>query len=509
MILFHAVSIYQILICMLLRKNKFREKQAICVLPDFIVQKLPGYKELERKQIFNKVLLYPYEKLRQYPYNMETIGRIGDELYKENISIPLESYEEIFCAATHFAFASYLVSKGIRFNYIEDAAGVFLEIDRFREGQKLIDSAMYTVTERNGLYDGRSACIKKIYADVPSYLALTEHRIVRCNVMDELDKLPQDEFECIKAFFGIENVNIPSPALSVLFLASSAATLGLLTIEEQIKINILTIDYFSQQSNLVLKPHPNDMLYYKSIFPDAVVLPRVFPLELLKDFMLRTDAHIIAIGSTITKNMGTADVIEFDDDYLLGGFNKLHQYWGIKEIYLSLMENAEYDFFLIGDKQCIFSNWRIKVFRLDELTKRNRTSFVVIGQEEIDFETIASLLRDQNAIVVLDEAYEYLPDIVHETSCNIASKKVKISTDSWGVPKYENIYILSMEESVLECVNKLCNKKHLKYMDGEVVMEPLTEKDMEIAVLEGILEATERRLKRVLKENMELKEAKR
>ena len=57
MVLYHAVSSYQLLEVMLHRIAFHEKEKAILILPDFITGKYPQYKKL--KQFFDTVYLFP------------------------------------------------------------------------------------------------------------------------------------------------------------------------------------------------------------------------------------------------------------------------------------------------------------------------------------------------------------------------------------------------------------------------------------------------------------------
>ena len=53
MILYHAISTFQLLECIVHHLRYTADKQAILVLPDFIVNKFPHYKKLQKMKDIN------------------------------------------------------------------------------------------------------------------------------------------------------------------------------------------------------------------------------------------------------------------------------------------------------------------------------------------------------------------------------------------------------------------------------------------------------------------------
>lgn len=60
MVLYHAVSSYQLLEVMLHRKLVHSQERAVLLLPDFITEKYPWYRKLASCRFFDEVYLFPY-----------------------------------------------------------------------------------------------------------------------------------------------------------------------------------------------------------------------------------------------------------------------------------------------------------------------------------------------------------------------------------------------------------------------------------------------------------------
>ena len=84
----------------------------------------------------------------------------------------------------------------------------------------------------------------------------------------------------------------------VLLLTQQFANLGQLTFSEQILIYQTLFDYFLENRKVLIKPHPDDILYYHRLFPEAEILREVFPAELLPMAFDRLPESICTISST-------------------------------------------------------------------------------------------------------------------------------------------------------------------------------------------------------------------
>lgn len=502
MILYHAISTYQLMLCICLKLNEARSEKGVCILPDFIVKKFPQYKMLERYGIFHKVVLFPYAGPR--PSSMETIRQIGDKVYKKVLPYSLEEFDQIYCASTQFWFAAYLVEKKISFHYIEDGSEVFYRrLETYKEEMKRMNSSTFYLADGLGLLDGSCPLIDKIYADCPEGYAWENPRMIRCNLVTELRRLSQADIYMIKKFFGVEEIEIPHPSNSLLFLTGMWANVNFLTLKDQEYMEAITVDYFSRRPELVIKPHPDDILNKQHLFPDATVLPRAFPIELLLDYMESRNAHVMSVSSSAMNNFSTDDKILFTMEYGSGGFRVVHRYYAVKKLFEHVSALSPFTFVMQGGEACIFRNFGVEVS-----TDLDGTSvpFVFVGSRDVPWDKIKNALQKPNAVLVLDEMHGNLWDLLQDWDGCLWKRCLDIRGDSGEPRREESIYILATGNSWPEEIRNFHYEKHLKYAKETVRVEPLSEQDLEIAMLKGILEATECRLKLALQENEELRE---
>lgn len=60
MILYQALSSYQILECIVHRQVYYREEKCILILGTYITERMPRYRELETKKLFDEVYLFRF-----------------------------------------------------------------------------------------------------------------------------------------------------------------------------------------------------------------------------------------------------------------------------------------------------------------------------------------------------------------------------------------------------------------------------------------------------------------
>ena len=80
MILYQALSSYQILECIVHRQVYHREEKCILILGTYITERMPRYRELETKKLFDEVYLFRFGGYRGS--EEEIIREVGEELRK-------------------------------------------------------------------------------------------------------------------------------------------------------------------------------------------------------------------------------------------------------------------------------------------------------------------------------------------------------------------------------------------------------------------------------------------
>ena len=122
LVLYHAVSSYQLLEVMLHRMIFHKKDRAVLILPDFIVSKYPQYKKLETEKFFHEVYLFPYLFI---PHREEDlILKDVTQYYHQMIPYSITDFSNIYVAGAHFYFSLYLIKNQIPFFFFEDAAGI-------------------------------------------------------------------------------------------------------------------------------------------------------------------------------------------------------------------------------------------------------------------------------------------------------------------------------------------------------------------------------------------------
>lgn len=472
--IFHAITIYQLLVCITINKN-LEYKESLCILPSFIKSKFPQYFLLKVYKFFDHVLLHDTTNYQS----------LYENLIKED--------DEIYCAGTQFPFARTLVNNEREFYYLEEAPYTFYNNIAFQEHLRSIDYDSYVTSMKLGLLDASSCYIKKIFAEYPNNCDITDKRIIRYDLLEKIGCLNKDDYINILKIFGVkENVNIQTDD-TLIFFTQHFSNLKMLSYLEEIDIVTLTIDYFYNKSRLIIKQHPDDNINYNSIFYDAVFLPSLCPMELFNNIVTDEKITTMTINSHAIDCMHTADKIIFNNEYIENDYRKIHKYYAISEMCKSIQSTDMTSIVSIDGNKKIFENFGIKC---NDNNDANDASIVIVDSNIQKF----NISKYSGKIIMFTEAYPIIWDFLHYSKdIKLLVREIKIiSKDNININK---IYILVYNNSFYDKLKTIEYHKVLKYRKEEVYMKVMDEKDLRIAILEGVIEVTENKLLDVMKEN--------
>ena len=295
MVLYHAVSSYQLLEVMLHRIAFHEKEKAILILPDFITGKYPQYKKL--KQFFYTVYLFPYLRI---PHRGERqIVQDVIRHYQRIIPYGLQEFREIYIAGAHFYFTLYLLEKGIPFTFFEDAAGMLSRPQELAAALSKKYPVHGEIAQKYGLFDGTNPYIRRIIC-LKRAQTCPDERWEDFSVEDHLRRVSKGKRRAIIHFFLKRAIGTRADAI---LLTQQYANLGMMSEAEQKRLYERLRDGPLRGIRLVIKPHPDDTLDYGEIFPDAEIIRKTFPSELLPYVFRKKPEVVYTFDSTGCENL--------------------------------------------------------------------------------------------------------------------------------------------------------------------------------------------------------------
>lgn len=505
MILYQALSAYQILECMVHRQMYYRDRKCVLILGDYIKERMPRYFELETKRFFNEVYLFRFGGYRGS--EEEIIRQVGEELAR---SIPYrpQDFERILIAGIHTYLQVYLLSEGISFEMFEDGSGALSRPWVLAQIHQKSAPGRYALIEKYGLYDHTSPLITKKYCDMaaqePGFL---DPRAEDFQVMEEFHRLPGRQQEEIRRIFQVPRLSGRED--EVLLLTQQFASLGQLTFDGQIDIYRHLFDYYLEGRRVRIKPHPDDILYYSLLFPEAELIEGNFPSELLPLAFDRLPGTVCTVSSTgvnqirrffdrqILFNPEYEESYQHDALYCMALCLALHL--GMEGILTEGVNLAQ----LRNMARCMGEPW--DALDIQEYRGAKTCAFLLLRGDQIPRDMLGERPLGEEAsgpVLWLNEKGRYR---MYDPGSRERFFQLQPIVIREGEARH-TMYFYSERSEVNRMAEEFSEERELPHQGKTLSVERMTEEELRICMLEGILAATERRLLEYIETEKELRE---
>lgn len=334
MILYIGASLYHILCFSIHKMIHHPEEDAVLVIGDNIFSK-SGMAELKRdldeSKIFTKTVILKFiegayvnpvklteesdeAQIRQYiECNEQWV-----EQWLNDRKLDLSEMTEINSAIDHRHLGMYVLSKGFLYQYFEDGNGLLSREDVQLNFHKKAQYASYAVTKYLKALGG-SLVVTKKYANASAQLpGFYDEKMEDFNVIRLFETLDPEKQEILLHMFHGKKLDLKEKETPVLYLTRYVRYLQNPTMENHHYISSMILDLFAGNHPVIIKPHPRDFSgQYRRWFPDAEVLEKHFPSELLP-FLYDGKFHkIITVGSTAADGLKeeTEEIIKLDVEF--------------------------------------------------------------------------------------------------------------------------------------------------------------------------------------------------
>ena len=502
MVLFHIVTTYHLLCALLYSRKEDEETVALC--SKWLLEKFPNEKKFGK--LFGKVIFADFN------YRFSHSERATNHYFLKLIGNP-KRYSKIFVWGAQFSFGFFLDSLQIPFYYCEEAAGMISRPDVLRSIEKKdkLKSKFWIQCDEYGAYDGTGKNVIKKICNVAAQEQgfKVDEKVVDFNVVSELKNLPFNERKQILDFFN------PPRGLHVhenatLLLTQHLSNLGITSFEGQILLYQMAVDYFFEDDYLVIKPHPDDLIYYSQLFPGAQIIRERFPSEFLPFIFDNQLNSVATISSTAIYNLrgNYPKIFELDTRYE-------HDYIMTHRYYAAIRIAQE----LSLDMICYRSN-ELLAQRLSEtlsgyaprvssIEPNCMHSMLLIDDVSVDGEAgrdkVLDLLEEMEesscAVFINSKSdycwYNYHKREIWQNMVPIVLTKVANGTqgeDFYASLNDEVIYVYAKNKELLKMAKETYINKCLSHTGITIASAKLDSQEEKIKMLEGILAATERRL---------------
>lgn len=295
MVLYHASTNYHLLSCIVHRLAYNPNDEAELLLLEHIRplnERDEFFKKLESFHFFDRVRKVPTQSFKlsnglaldensseqDIKKVINNVSRAFENWFREDIN----QYREIYVCSDISPFGIYLNNSGIAYNYMEDASGMLSEGQRYLSITKGNNKTNFIMNQYLGC-SGRSENVKARLGDMKHQSKdFHDEKAVDFSIYDSIKNIIPDRIDDLLGFFGDKNGRADVKEKSCLLLTQDLNTLKIKDLDLQELILTTIVDYVAPDYQLIVKPHPKDRWQnYRRIFPDAVILERVEPSELL------------------------------------------------------------------------------------------------------------------------------------------------------------------------------------------------------------------------------------
>ncbi len=517
MVLYHTITVYQLLCAIIHKQLHHREEESLLLFPKTNIEKLPQYQELIDRGFFSDICFIPNEMLR----TTERMKKEDIEAYNKLLPYSIGEYSNIYVGGLHYKFAIYLIKKDIRFSAFEEAAGIASRPEILRSIIMGINTMNVDIIDEYQLIDMRNEHITKVYCNMSAQAeGYMDSRAEDFDIISLFSLIDEQMLSQLKELFRCPSVKCDSEIKSALVLTQHFANLRILTFENQITIYQYLFDYFLEGYKLFIKTHPSDIMYYDYLFPQACIIRDNFPSEFVPYVFDNLPQMVATLTSTSINHLKGffTEIISFDTE-IERAFSYLHSYYFAMRI-ISYLGKTQYS--TVGTFDTIINNFEQHNNVFANLTHANYSqastdlSTLLIDKicqedegyihnriQELDNDEVLIFLNSDSSFSFIDienkEAYmEHIVTITIE-------KKSNRNDEVYSDLSQEVIYIMTKNKECRRMIYAFDEKKELNNSGLSLSVKVPRDEQMRIKVLEGILEATEKRLEKYIGAFEELK----
>ena len=517
--LYHATTVYQFLniVALMQKSNSFGED--IIIFAPWMEKKFKSSKPL--KQLFKKYHYYDASLFNVHHGKLEEAINKNISSFLSHNHIKLNSFDEIAVGGVQYNFGIYLCNNGIPFSAIEESCGIYSHPEVVYN----IDKNIPTVGERAdvasnlGIYDFSNEFITKVYCDADSQMeGFQSEKISDLKVLQVLNSLDEEKIALILELFGISS-KIKLQNDGVFLLTQQFANLNIMDFKNQILIYQLFSDFFLENKAVFIKPHPDDVCYYSQILKNTTVVREKFPSELTPFVFEDLPKTIATISSTGINSLRCLfeDEISLDFQYEKGFKNTLKYYSGLKLVSGLNLKKCK---LVASDVKLAFLINKTYQLGIDlEITNGNEikeyepnTAIIIDACLHSDnyIKELLDLNFDLYIFINSDNSLSFyrfeLKQEFEELYPIVIEKTKTRSEDNYLDYENEVLYAYSSNKETYKAMKNIVIEKELENTGARFDVQSLTDEQLEIERLKGILAATEKRLLYYINKVKELEE---
>lgn len=285
------------------------------------------------------VIVYSYVSIDKDWSNYKKSHPFSVLSYKAKLSniieatFNIEAYDSVFKTSDIYVFndgspfVAYLMLRYRKnhFTLIEDGEAIYT---------KLRIDTRYFLKKLSGypLSFGHSSIINTIEVRFPERLASGVRKKAKVLPFEEIkNQLSDNQKSDLLSFFNVEQVNCVDERPSLLLLTQPLSEDGI--VDESYKINLYKeiLTEYIDDYQIIIKAHPRELTNYSNFLPNAILLSRDSPVELLSFFDFKL-TKAITLFSTSIHSIPAHEKVFLGLDYDFKVKQSWMRYMGVKNV---------------------------------------------------------------------------------------------------------------------------------------------------------------------------------
>lgn len=510
MILYHGSTAYHILYSIVHKLYYHYEDKAVLMITEYMKPKeeLSIFVErIKECNWFERIEIVPeasFGKITGKKLNEKsTASEINDvvnkmcELVENWYPQGFSQFDEIYLAADQWSVGTYLLKNHIPYYYMEDASGMLGEEERYLKLLRDTNLHNYIICQyMRGA--GRSSIVVKKLCDMDNQPdGFFDEKAVDYSIYKTLTNLDSGRRKEVIRLYEGEILPLASKKKTMLFLAQYYKNLEIRSISMQKKMTYLLLDYFGNEYDLIVKPHPKDCyIPYEAMFPECRVIKRSVPSELLPFMINGTLDLVLTPNSTSIGGLrySCKQMMSFGSEIEVY-YERLHIYYVAACVIKTIGRDCNVFGFCVN--QQFLDNFYILLGMGQQEKKQMGSAIFIDGGKNLtlpDETTAESSFTSEDTILFLEfeNRYTFLtyPWIEKENLLEIC---INISEPDYPVRK-KSIWLYTKDKAVRKEVEQMEETKNLKA--SGITLHASAREVTENQILKGKIKALEYALKK-------------
>ena len=303
-----VITVYSFFLYLLL--NGYNKKDIFIFTDLFPKEVSKNVKHIQIPQIYftDGAKMAPLNSIRGIIDNIVGYSKYFYAYIKLRILLFIKTYNKEVTVYGHAHIPlAYIFYENENSNIIEDGLSNYtIDISETHKINPIIDKILhifgiYFLKNTEGF--GSHKNIKNVYLTKKHDHPLIKDKVKIIDMKDSWKNLTENEKNEILSIFNINQEMFNFEGKTLLILTQPLSQENHMTLEKELNIYREMISKFKDHQ-IIIKPHPRDDKNYEKIFPNAIIIEKTFPIEILT---------VIGVKPTVVGSIISNSLLNFEE----------------------------------------------------------------------------------------------------------------------------------------------------------------------------------------------------